>query len=96
MEPRTGNQARHDPGIDGWNDRVVVASQDQGWLTELVQPWQAGPAHTCQHLPVIPEAVRRSDQVRICTNEVGPLAERAAIEDRGNAEIGRASCRERV
>src|SRR6266699_7241745 len=85
MEPRVGNQARHDPGIDGWNDRVVVASQDQGWLTELMQPGQAGPAHACQQLPVIPETVRRSNQVCIRTSEVGPLAEHAAIEGRGNA-----------
>ena len=85
VEPRTGNQARHDSGIDGWNDRVVVASQDQGWLTEPMQPEQAGPAHTCQQLPVIPETVRRSDQVRIRTSEVGPLAEYTAIEGRGNA-----------
>ena len=45
VEPRMGNQARHDPGVDGWNDRVVVASQDQGRLTELVQPT---PASSCR------------------------------------------------
>jgi len=83
VEPRMGNQARHDPCVDGWNDRVVVASQDQGRLTELMQPGQAGPAHACKQLPVVPETVRCSDQVRIRTSEVGPLAEYAAIEGRG-------------
>ncbi len=58
VEPRLRNQACHDPGIDRWDDRVIVASQDQGWLTELMQPGQAGPAHTCQQLPVVAEAVR--------------------------------------
>ena len=73
VKPRMGNQARHDPGVDGWNDRVIVASQDQGRVTELMQPGQAGPTHACKQLPVVPETVRCSDQVRIRTSEVGPL-----------------------
>ena len=23
VEPRVGNQARHDPGIDKWDDRII-------------------------------------------------------------------------
>ncbi len=83
VEPRMWNQARHDPGIDWGDDWVVVAGQDQGRLRELMQPGQAGPAHACQQLPVVPETGRRSDQVRIRASEVGPLAEHAAIEGRG-------------
>ncbi len=33
LEGRIGNQSRHDPGIDGWNDRIVLPSQDEGRLT---------------------------------------------------------------
>ena len=50
---------------------------------ELMQPGQVGPAHACKQLPVVPETVRCSDQVRIRASEVGPLAEYAAIEGRG-------------
>jgi hypothetical protein len=83
VEPRMGNQARHDPGVDGWDDRVIVASQDQGRLTEPMQPGQTGPAHACQQLLVIPKTVRRSEQMRIGTSEVRSVAEYAAIESRG-------------
>ncbi len=84
VERRIGDQSRHDPGIDGWNDRVIIASQDQGRLTQPMQPGKAGPAHPCQQLPVVPETLRRSEQVRIRTSEIGILPEPAAIEGRGN------------
>lgn len=84
VEPRMRNQVCHDPGIDGWNDRVIVSGQNQGRLREPMQPGQAGPTHACQQLLVIPDAMRRSDQVRIGARKVGLLAEHAAIEGWGN------------
>lgn len=44
LEGRIGDQSRHNPGIDGWNDRVILPSQDKRWLTYPVQPGYAGPA----------------------------------------------------
>ena len=48
VESRMGDQARHESGIDRWNDRVVVACYNQCWLADLMEPGQAGPAHTRQ------------------------------------------------
>jgi hypothetical protein len=44
MQRRVGNEACHDCGIDGWNDHIVLACQDQGRLANLVQPGKACPA----------------------------------------------------
>src|SRR6266851_6644627 len=49
-----------------------------------MQPEHTGPAQACQHLPVVPQAVWRSDHLRISTRQVAILLEPPTIEDRRN------------
>ncbi len=64
MQPRLGNEARHDPGIGRRNNRVIVTSQDQRQLTNLMEPGQAGPAeHLGVHVNTIRYRLRRAEDL---------------------------------
>src|SRR5437016_10765301 len=46
----TRDQALHDLRVDQWDERVVIAMENQGRLPECVEPGDAGPTHCSQHL----------------------------------------------
>ncbi len=76
----TRNESRQNPGIDRWDDHIILARQNQSRLAEPVQPGNASPAHACQQLPDVSPAMWRFDQLRIGVSQVGILPKRVAIE----------------
>src|SRR5215831_10359785 len=84
VEGRIGAESRHDPGIDGWNNRIVLPGEYQGRLMYPMQPINAGPAQARQHLPVVSQTIWRPDHLCISTRQVGILLETPAIDNRRN------------
>src|SRR5258708_17048145 len=86
----TRNESRQNPGIERWDDDIILARQNQSRLAEPVQPGNARPAHARQQLPDISPAKGRFDQWGIGVSQVGMLPKRVAIEERrDDGHVGR-------
>src|SRR5262245_8288356 len=53
VESGVRNEAGHDSSVETGNDRVVTARQDQGGLSQAMQPVEARPAETGQELQIV-------------------------------------------
>src|SRR5438552_10689789 len=84
------NESRQNPGIDRWEDHIVLTCLYQSRLAEVAQPGNAGPARACQQLHDVSSAMWRFDQLRIGVSQVGILPKRVAIEERRvGSHVGR-------
>src|SRR5690242_10329579 len=53
-------QAMHDLRVDEWNKRIVIPMQNEGRLPQFVEPGNAGPTHSSQHLVEVAEQATRA------------------------------------
>src|SRR5712691_10007174 len=74
VELRVGDQAMHDLRVDEWDKRVVIPMQNQRRLLELVEPRNAGPAHSSQHLVEVAEHAAQVCCLCELVSELGPSA----------------------
>jgi hypothetical protein len=64
VESGIRNEPGHDPRVETRDDWIVPARQDEGRLTQPVQPVDTRPADTGQKLPVVPLSVARPHLAR--------------------------------
>src|SRR5213076_189788 len=94
---RMRNESRQNPGVDRWDDHIILASKNQSRLAEPAQPGNARPAHACHKLHDVSPSMWRFDQLRITVSKLGILPKCVAIEERRDiGNVGRIKISARV
>src|SRR4029077_3997759 len=81
---RFGDASRQDFAIDGWNQRIVPAHEDEGRLPYRPKPRQAAPTGHREELVEVAQAARASHGAGMPSDQFWVLAKQPTIDLRGD------------